>query len=48
MSSDSKDEEMICALTADEYGELQRGLRRLPETMPPHALWNRIREQDEA
>ncbi len=48
MSSDSKDEEMICALTADEYGELQRGLRRLPETMPPHAVWNRIREQAEA
>ena len=48
MSSDSKDEEMICALTADEHGELQRGLRRLPETMPPHALWNRIREQAEA
>ena len=48
MSSDSKDEEMICALTADEYGELQRGLRRLPETMPPHALWNRIRERAEA
>ena len=45
MSSDSNDEEMICALTADEYGELQRGLRRLPETMPPHALWSRIREQ---
>ena len=48
MSSDSKDEEMICALTADEYGELQRGLRGLPETMPPRAVWNRIREQAEA
>ncbi len=48
MSSDSRDEEMICALTADEYGALQRGLRRLPETMPPHALWRRIREQAEA
>ncbi len=48
MSSDKKDEEMICALTADEYGALQRGLRKLPETMPPRAVWNRIREQAEA
>lgn len=48
MSSDRKDEEMICALTADEYGALQRGLRKLPETMPPRAVWNRIREQAEA
>ena len=48
MSSDKKDEEMICALTADEYGALQRGLRKLPESMPPRAVWNRIREQAEA
>jgi hypothetical protein len=48
MSSDRKDEEMICALTADEYGALQEGLRRLPETMPPRAVWNRIRRQAEA
>jgi len=48
MSNDDKDEEMICALTADEYGALQEGLRRLPETMPPRAVWNRIREQAEA
>ncbi len=48
MSNDSKDEEMICALTADEYSALQEGLRRLPETMPPRAVWNRIREQAEA
>ena len=48
MSNDMKDEEMICALTADEYGALQRGLRKLPETMPPRAVWNRIREQAEA
>ena len=48
MSSDKKDDEMICALTADEYGALQTGLRELPDTMPPRAVWNRIREQAEA
>ncbi len=48
MSNDKKDEEMICALTADEYGALQDGLRGLPETMPPRAVWNRIRRQAEA
>jgi len=36
MSNDEmKDEEMICALTADEHVALLRGLRELPETMPP-------------
>jgi len=27
---------------------LRRGLRELPETMPPRVVWNRIREQGEA
>jgi len=48
MSSDQKEEEMICALTADEHDELQQGLRALSDTMPPRAVWNRIREQAEA
>jgi hypothetical protein len=49
MSNDEmKDEEMICALTADEHVALQRGLRELPETMPPRDVWLRIREQAEA
>ena len=48
MSSDRKDEEMICALTADEHVALKRGLGRLPETMPPRDVWIRIREQAEA
>jgi len=48
MSSDQKDEEMICALTADEHLALQQGLRKLPGTMPPRAVWHRIREQAEA
>jgi hypothetical protein len=45
MSNDKKDEEMICGLTADEQGVLRRELRMLPDTMPPRAVWNRIREQ---
>ena len=48
MSSDKKDEEMICALTADEYAVLKKGLDELPETMPPRDVWLRIREQAEA
>ncbi len=48
MSQDEKDEEMICALTADERDGLLRGLNELPETMPPRAVWHRIREQAEA
>ena len=48
MSNDEKEDEMICALTADEHAALQRGLRALPETMPPRDVWLRIREQAEA
>jgi hypothetical protein len=48
MSNDSKEEEMICALTADERVVLQRELKQLPETMPPRDVWQRIREQAEA
>lgn len=48
MSSDEKEDEMICALTADERSVLQAGLDALPETMPPRIVWQRIREQAEA
>ena len=48
MSRDEKDEEMIYGLTMDERDALQRELRALPETMPPRAVWHRIREQAEA
>ena len=48
MSNDEKEEEMICALTADEMVALQEGLRSLPDTMPPRIVWLRIREQAEA
>jgi len=48
MSKDKQDEEMICGLTADEQGVLRRELRMLPDTMPPRAVWDRIREQAEA
>ncbi len=48
MSGDAKEKDMICALTADEYSVLQKGLNELPDTMPPRAVWQRIREQAEA
>ncbi len=48
MSGNRKEDEMICALTADEYAALQNGLRELTDTVPPRAVWRRIREQAEA
>jgi hypothetical protein len=39
---------MIYGLTADERGALRAGLHALPDTMPPRAVWHRIREQAEA
>ncbi len=48
MSGNKKDDEMICALTADEQAVLQRELNALPDTMPPRMVWRRIREQAEA
>ena len=48
MSNEKKEDEMICALTADEHVSLQQGLRALPDTMPPRQVWARIREQAEA
>ena len=48
MTSETKDDEMICGLTADEHRVLQRGLNELPETMPARVVWRRIREQGEA
>lgn len=47
-NTSAKDEEMIYGLTADERRTLLHGLQALPETMPPRAVWNRIREQAEA
>jgi hypothetical protein len=35
-------------LTADERDALRNGLLGLPDTMPPRAVWHRIREQAEA
>jgi hypothetical protein len=48
MSGNKKEDEMICALTAEESAALQRGLNELPDTMPPRDVWHRIREQAEA
>ncbi len=45
---DERDDEMIFGLTADERRTLLAGLDALPDTMPPRAVWNRIREQGEA
>lgn len=45
MTNRIKDEEMICGLTVDERNELLRGLDELVDTVPPRAVWNRIREQ---
>ena len=48
MSGNRKDDEMICALTAEEHTALRSGLSVLPDTMPPREVWQRIREQGEA
>lgn len=48
MANETKDDEMICGLTADERDILLRGLDELADTMPPRVVWNRIREQAEA
>jgi hypothetical protein len=48
MSGNKKEEEMICALTAEEHAALKSGLNALPDTMPPRDVWLRIREQAEA
>ncbi len=48
MGSKEKRDEMICGLTVDERDALRRSLKALPDTMPPRAVWNRIREQAEA
>jgi hypothetical protein len=48
MSNDGQDEEMICALTTEEFLALKKGLRDLPQTPPPSDVWRRIREQADA
>ncbi len=48
MSGNRKDDEMICALTADERAALTSGLHALPDTPPPRVVWQRIRMQGEA
>ena len=48
MSGNRKEEEMICALTADEHAVLKSGLDALPDTPPPREVWQRVRMQGEA
>ena len=43
-----QDEEMNDVLSADEIERLKGGLEALPETMPPRAVWHRIRAQARA
>jgi hypothetical protein len=43
-----QDEEMNGVLSVDELDRLKRGLDKLPETMPPRAVWHRIQEQARA
>lgn len=45
---EARNDEMICGLTANERNALSAGLGALPDTMPPRAVWHRIREQAEA
>lgn len=45
MSCESKEDEMIYGLTADEHTILRRELENIPETMPPRVVWQRIRAQ---
>ncbi len=48
MADEDKDQDMIAGLTADEHRALHDGLSRLPDTMPPRIVWERIQEQAEA
>jgi hypothetical protein len=48
MGGNKKEDEMICALTAEEHTALRVGLGALPDTTPPREVWHRIREQAEA
>jgi hypothetical protein len=45
MTNATKDDEMICGLTADERDVLQAGLKELTDTMPPRIVWERIVRQ---
>ncbi len=43
-----REEAMIAGMTADEHDALRQGLKTLPDTMPPRAVWERLREQADA
>lgn len=48
MNTESKDEQMIYGLTADEHLALRQGLNELTDPMPPRVVWERVRDQAEA
>ena len=43
-----QDDTMNCGLSIVEREALQRGLREMPDTMPPRAVWKRIEAQARA
>jgi len=47
-NEEQRDEMMNCGLSIQERDLLQRQLQRLPDTMPPRAVWQRIEEQARA
>lgn len=47
-SNNTQDDEMNCGLTIDERSFLAHELRRLPDTVPPRAVWERIESQAKA
>ncbi len=46
--NEANEEAMIAGMTREQHDALVDGLNALPETMPPRAVWERIREQAEA
>lgn len=47
-SNEQQDETMNCGLSIQEHDVLQKQLRRLEDTVPPRAVWQRIEEQARA
>lgn len=48
MGSETKDEDTMYVLSVDEHDALRERLHELTDTMPPRAVWTRIREQAQA
>jgi hypothetical protein len=48
VKNEQQDNTMICGLSIAERDVLQAKLRELPDTMPPGAVWQRIKDQARA